>query len=148
MKRTLQTIGLVWLLLVVGGPVQAEQFERIGNYQIHYSAVNTRFLAPEVAAAYDIPRSKVIALLSVNVLEEQPDGSTEAVSAVVNGRVANLTGQSQSLAFRTILEDDSIYQLATFRIQPDEPLRFTLDVRYDRNAEPAEVAFMQRFYID
>ncbi|SDL84822.1 protein of unknown function [Modicisalibacter muralis] len=147
MKRALQVMGLAWLLLICGS-VQAEQFERVGNYQIHYSAVNTRFLAPEVAAAYDIPRSKVIALLSVSVLEEQPDGSTEPVPAVVNGRVANLTGQSQPLAFRTVREGDSIYQLATFRILPDEPLRFTLDVRYDRNAEPAEVAFMQRFYID
>lgn len=146
MKRALQALGLAWLLM--SGPLHAEQFERVGNYQIHYSAVNTRFLAPEVAAAYDIPRSKVIALLSVSVLEEQLDGGTEAVPAVVNGRVASLTGQSQPLAFRTVREDDSIYQLATFRIQPDEPLRFTLDVRYDRNAEPVEVAFMQRFYID
>ncbi|HET8791667.1 MAG TPA: DUF4426 domain-containing protein [Modicisalibacter sp.] len=146
MKRALQALGLAWLL--ISGPLHAEQFTRVGDYQIHYSAVNTRFLAPEVAAAYDIPRSKVIALLSVSVLEEQPDGSTEAVPAVVNGRVGSLTGQSQPLAFRTVREDDSIYQLATFRIQPNEPLRFTLNVRYDRNAEPTEVAFMQRFYID
>ena len=146
MKRAWQALGLAWLL--VSGPAGAEQFERIGDYQIHYSAVNTRFLAPEVAAAYDIPRSKVMALLSVSVLEEQPDGSTEAVPAVVNGRIGSLTGHSQPLAFRTIREDDSIYQLASFRIQPDEPMRFTLDVRYDRNAEPARIAFMQRFYID
>lgn len=147
MKRILQALGLIWLLLAAA-TAQAEQFERVGDYQIHYSAVNTRFLTPEVAAAYDIPRSKVTALLSVSVLEEQPDGSTKPVPAVVNGRVGNLAGQSQPLAFRTVREGDAIYQLATFRIQPDEPMRFTLDVRYDRNAAPAEVAFIQRFFID
>ncbi len=148
MKTALQALGLAGLLVMANGVSHAEQFERVDNYQIHYSAVNTRFLAPDVAAAYDIPRSKVTALLSVSVLEEQPDGSTQPVPAVVNGRVGNLTGQSQALSFRTVREDDAIYQLATFRIQPDEPMRFNLDVRYDRDAEPAEVAFIQRFYVD
>jgi len=38
--------------------------------------------------------------------------------------------------------------VAVFRIREDEPMRFDLRVRYDRNAEPAEVSFIQRFYID
>lgn len=147
MRALLQTLSLT-LLVVLSGTAGAEQFERVGNYQIHYSAVETSFLTPEVAAAYDIQRSKLMALLSVSVLEEQPDGTTQAVQAIVDGRVGNLVGQSQPLSFRTIREGDAIYQIALFRIQHNEPMRFTLNVRYDRNAEPAEVAFMQRFFID
>lgn len=148
MRTALRALSLVWLLLLASGPASAEQFERVDNYQIHYSAVSTRFLTPEVAAAYDIQRSKMTALLSVSVLEEQPDGSTRPVQAMIDGRVGNLVGQSQPLSFRTVREDGAIYQLALFRIQREEPMRFTLDVRYARDAAPAEVAFIQRFFVD
>ncbi|TDX24625.1 uncharacterized protein DUF4426 [Modicisalibacter xianhensis] len=140
-------IGLA-LLWLVAGAVQAEQVEHVGRYRIHYSAVNTSFLTPEVAAAYDIQRSKRTALLNVSVLEVQPDGSTQPVAATVEGRVGNLANQSQPLSFRTVREGESIYQLAVFPIQRGEPMRFTLDVYYDRNQAPAEVAFIQRFFID
>jgi len=146
--------GMAWLLglvLLAGtgwGTAQAEQFERFGRYQIHYNAVNTSFLTPEVAAANGIQRSRVQALLNVSVREEQEDGTTRPVQASVEGRVGNLAGQSQPLTFRTLREDGAVYHLATFRIQEDEPMRFDLSVRYDRNAPPGEVSFIQRFYID
>ncbi|MBF8224229.1 MULTISPECIES: DUF4426 domain-containing protein [Halomonadaceae] len=137
------------LLLWLGASAaQAQQFERVGNYQIHYNAINTSFLTPEVAAAHNIQRSQVMALLNVSVLEEQEDGTTRPVNAWVNGRVSNLAGQLQNLSFRTVRDGEAIYHLATFRIQEDEPMRFELEVSYDRNADPAQVGFMQRFYID
>lgn len=151
--RRRATAWLLGLALLVGAGLgaavaQAEQFERIGRYQIHYNAVSTSFLTPEVAAANGIQRSRVQALLNVSVREEQDDGSTRPVSATVEGRVGNLAGQSQPLSFRTVREDGAIYHLATFRIQEDEPMRFDLRVRYDRNAPPGEVSFIQRFYVD
>lgn len=153
MKRIMITspvTGLIGLavLWLVASLAHAEQAEHVGRYQIHYSAVNTSFLTPEVAAAYDIQRSKRTALLNVSVLEAQPDGSNQPVMATVEGRVGNLAGQSQPLSFRTIREKSSIYQLAVFPIQRGEPMRFTLDVYYDRNKAPAEVAFIQRFFTD
>ncbi len=146
--------GMVWLfglaLLASAslGTAQAEQLERFGRYQVHYNAVNTSFLTPEVAAANGIQRSRVQALLNVSVREEQQNGTTRPVQASVEGRVGNLAGQSQPLTFRTVREDGAVYHLATFRIQEDEPMRFDLSVRYDRNASPAKVSFIQRFYID
>ncbi|MGC3874792.1 DUF4426 domain-containing protein [Halomonas sp. GXIMD04776] len=148
MRRVLETMTLVWLSMVMSPLASAEQLERVGDYRIHYSAVNTSFLTQEVAAAYDIQRSKVMALLSVSVLEDQPDGTARPVQANVEGKVGNLAGQSQPLSFRTVREDGAIYQLAVFRIQEDEPMRFNLEVGYDRNQEPAEIAFMQRFFIE
>lgn len=148
MRAVWQTIRLAWLALILSGTAHAEQFEHAGEYQIHYSAVSTRFLTPEVAAAYNIQRSKMTALLSISVLEEQADGSTRPVQASVDGRVGNLAGQSQPLSFRTVREDGAIYHLSVFPIQRDEPMRFNLDVRYARDAEPVEVAFIQRFFIN
>lgn len=148
MRHWLTGLALAGLSLL-GGPAAAQQFERIGNYQIHYSAVNTSFLPEEVARSHDIQRSPVMALLNVSVLEEREDGSLRAVPAGVDGRVGIVgAGNGEPLAFRTLRSGDTLSQIALFRIHEDEPMRFELSVRYDRNAEPASVSFIQRFYID
>ncbi|MCL7941276.1 DUF4426 domain-containing protein [Halomonas sp. ATCH28] len=139
-------MGLALLLTL---PAQAQQFEQVGDYQIHYSAVNTSFLPEEVAREHGIQRSQVMALLNVSVMEELEDGSTRPITASVDGRIGGLDGgDATSLAFRPLRIGDTPSQVAVFRIHEDEPMRFDLRVRYDRNAEPAEVSFIQRFYID
>lgn len=148
MARSACAWGLGLLMSLFAGLAPAQQYEQVGDYQIHYSAVNTSFLTPEVAAAHDIQRSQVLGLLSVSVREELDDGTTQAAMAMVNGEVGNLAGQSQGLSFRTVRDGEAIYHIATFRIQVDEPMHFRLDVTYDRNQPPADVAFIQRFYID
>ncbi|XKH59842.1 DUF4426 domain-containing protein [Halomonas sediminis] len=149
LRRFMACAGLaVSLTLGLGSHALAQQYTQVGDYEIHYSAVNTSFLTPEVAQANNIQRSQGIALLNVSVLETQPDGSSRPVSASVQGSVSGLTDTPRNLAFRTVHDGDSTYQLATFRIQEDEPMRFDLDVRYDRNQAPAEVSFIQRFYLN
>lgn len=142
--------GLLLGLLLFSLPAQAQQYEQVGNHQIHYSAVNTSFLPPAVARDYGIPRNQVTGLLNVSVLEVQADGSTRPVAARVDGEVGGLgtTSPSTPLAFRTLRDGDSVSQIATFRIRADEPMRFDLEVAYDRNAPPARISFIQRFYID
>ncbi|MFY0992243.1 DUF4426 domain-containing protein [Halomonas sp. C05BenzN] len=136
-------------MLLLALPLQAQQFEQVGNFQIHYSAVNTSFLPRDVADEHRIQRSQVMALLNVSVVEELEDGTTRVVPATVNGRVAELGGtDGEPLAFRTLRSGDSVSQIAVFRIHDDAPMRFDLEVRYDRNREPAAVSFIQRFYID
>ncbi|MDZ7851837.1 MAG: DUF4426 domain-containing protein [Halomonas sp.] len=137
------------LVLLLTLPAQAQQYEQVGNHQIHYSAVNTSFLPEEVAREHGIQRSRVMALLNVSVIEELEDGSTRPVSAPVDGSIGGLDGDdAMPLAFRSLRIGDTPSQVAVFRIHEDEPMRFDLRVRYDRNAEPAEVSFIQRFYID
>lgn len=139
-------MGLALLLTL---PAQAQQYEQVGDYQIHYSAVNTSFLPEEVAREHGIQRSQVMALLNVSVMEELEDGSTRPVTASVDGRIGGLEGgDATPLSFRPLRIGDTPSQVAVFRIHEDEPMRFDLRVRYDRNAAPAEVSFIQRFYID
>ncbi|SDM47602.1 protein of unknown function [Franzmannia pantelleriensis] len=144
---TLAGLGLaLWLLSPLAG---AQQFEQVGDYQVHYSAVNTSFLSDEVAETYGIQRSPAHALLNVSVVEEQDDGSTHPVNVAVSGSVGPLSGSQSALAFRNVRgADDTRAQIATFRIHDDEPMRFDLDVTYDRNREPERVSFIQRFYIE
>jgi len=137
-------------LMLLAGTAAAQQYEQVGNYQVHYSAVNTSFLPEEVAREHNIQRSQVMALLNVSVLEEREDGTTRAVPVSVNGTVGGLaSGDARTpLSFRTLRSGDAASQIAVFRIHDDEAMRFDLEVLHDRNAEPARVSFIQRFYID
>lgn len=132
------------LCLVALGAYGEQQ--RAGNHDIHYSAVSTRFLTPEVAHQYGLQRSAGLGLVNVSVLEHREDGSTRAVNAAVEGSVGLLDEDPDALNFRTVRDDGSVYQLATFRLQHDAPMHFTLKVRTDRGAEPESVSFIQRFF--
>lgn len=141
--------GLAMGMMLLAGPLAAQQYEQVGDYQIHYSAVNTSFLPEAVAREHGIRRSPAMALLNVSVLEEREDGTTRAVPATVNGRVGVLGDDDGTpLSFRTLRSGDTPSQVAVFRIDDDEAMRFDLEVRHDRNAEPARVSFIQRFYIE
>ncbi|MDN6180614.1 MAG: DUF4426 domain-containing protein [Halomonas subglaciescola] len=122
--------------------------QQAGDYRIHYAAVSTDFLTPEVARANGIQRSAGLGLVNVSVRQRQSDGTMRAVNADVKGRVGELDKNSQTLTFRTVRDNDAVYQLATFRLQHDAPLHFALKVRADRNAGPERIDFIQRFYIE
>ncbi|MDX5379524.1 MAG: DUF4426 domain-containing protein [Halomonas sp.] len=145
-RHRVLAIALLLGLLPLAG--QAQQFEQVGDYQVHYSAVSTSFLPQSVAEAHGIQRSPAMALLNVSVLEEV-DGELRPVNASVSGTVGEVQGSERTpLSFRTLRSGDTQSQIAVFRIRDDEPMHFTLDVRYDRNREPAEVSFIQRFHIE
>lgn len=140
-------LGLVLMLWSLPLIVQAQQFEQVGPYQIHYSAVSTDFLPESVTEAHSIQRSPALALLNVSVLEEV-DGVLRPVNAAVSGSVGKVQGgEATPLQFRAVREGEAQSQVAVFTLRDDEPMHFTLEVRYDRNQAPAEVSFIQRFHI-
>ena len=77
-------LGLALMLLLLPLIAQAQQFEQVGPYQIHYSAVSTDFLPESVTEAHSIQRSPALALLNVSVLEEV-DGALRPINAAVSG---------------------------------------------------------------
>lgn len=152
LTRTLHG-GLVALALIIGSlmtstQAMAEQYQQFGDYQVHYSVVNTSFLTPEIAQASGITRSRATAFLNVSVLEVQPDGSLKSINVPVDANMKALSGQDQPLSFRTLRDGDSVYRIATFGIQDGEAMRFTLEVGLERGEPPVEIKFMQRLYVD
>ena len=143
MSRIILALSLFLTLL---SPAKAEQFEQVGDYQIHYNTFTTGFLQPQVAKAYNIVRSHYHGMINISVLKKQSDGRYAPVEALVTGDVANLADQSINLAFRTIREPNAIYQITTFRFEEDEPTRFRLKVRFDPNEPPYDLSFIRRFY--
>ncbi|MBB3142480.1 DUF4426 domain-containing protein [Halomonas organivorans] len=135
-------------VLLAAPAAEAQQYEQVGDVQIHYNALNTTFLAPEMARAAGIQRSPGLGLLNVSVLESRQDGTSRAVNARVDGRVGILGGEGRPLDFRTVRDGGGISHIATFRIREGEPMQFTLVVTPDPDRPPTEIGFIQRFYID
>jgi len=133
--------------------INAEQKQSFGNYDIHYSAVNTGFLQPDIAKRYGIVRSKKKAFVNIAVRRKNNDdknakNGTKAVPAVLSGSTANLLGQTQQLEFQEIREANAIYYIATFPILDQEWLKFNIDVQPNRDKKPFHVFFKQQFYKD
>ncbi|MDO6564756.1 DUF4426 domain-containing protein [Amphritea sp. 1_MG-2023] len=147
-KHASAALIMMLSLLSAAFSANAEQMVAHGDYRIHYNAFNSSFIAPDVAAAYGIQRSKTKGLLNISVLQEQADGSTKPVSAVVQGDVTNLISQKQTLNFTAIKETGALYYIGEFGFTDDQVLRFNLQVQPDPNLPAYRIDFEQRFYID
>ena len=117
------------LLCALAAPVAALAEEQtFGDYTVHYQAVNSTFLTPEIAEQYDITRSERRAFLNIAVLRNESDGSTTPVTATLNGVKHNLLQQSEAIEFALVREGEAIYYIGQFDFSDREVLRFTLEV--------------------
>lgn len=127
--RILPVLALLAALLRTA-PALAERSHTDGEYVIHYNALPTTALSPDVARTYGITRSGTRALLNVAVLRQSAgDAEPRPVGAEVAARVRHLTGQSLPIELREVRDQDAIYYIGEFRIRGREDLRFELDVR-------------------
>ena len=135
-------IALLLMSLCLSLPALAEQKQSYGDLDVHYSAFNSGFLQPEIAAATGLVRSKTQGVVNVAVLK-----AGTASSAQVNGTVKNLLGQSTALSFKEVKEGKAIYYLAQFPFEQRETLRFTLNVTA-ADGVPHSFDFNQEFFRD
>ena len=135
-------IALLLMSLCLSLPALAEQKQSYGDLDVHYSAFNSGFLQPEIAAATGLVRSKSLGVVNVAVLK-----AGTASSAKVSGTVKNLLGQSTALSFKEVKEGKAIYYLAQFPFEQRETLRFTLNVTA-ADGVPHSFDFNQEFFPD
>ncbi len=115
------------LLLFVALGASAQQSERFGPYELHYSVVNTTFLEPRVASSYGITRSKNRAILNLAVREHVGDASQPRGMQLQGNTRDLITGRE--LEFLEVREGEAIYYLAEFRFINEEWRFFTIDFR-------------------
>lgn len=135
-------IALLLMSLCLSLPALAEQKQSYGDLDVHYSAFNSGFLQPEIAAATGLVRSKTQGVVNVAVLK-----AGTASSAKVSGTVKNLLGQNTALSFKEVKEGKAIYYLAQFPFEQRETLRFTLNVTA-ADGVPHSFDFNQEFFPD
>lgn len=136
---------LTLFALLIAPAVQAEQAQKFGNLEVHYNAMLSSELLPDVAKSYKIDRSKTRGLLTVSVLKKNPVGMAQPVPAKLTAYLVNLNNQLGNISMREIREGTAIYYLGEFRVAPPDTLKFTVTV--ETAGEPRhEVTFSQKFY--
>lgn len=131
------------LLLLAGSPALAERSQSFGDVVVHYNAITTDTLTPEVARAYAITRSKYRGLLTVSVLKPDKLGMSQPVAAGVKAYAVNLSEQLRNIPMREIREGTAIYYIGEFSVAPQEVLRFTVDVTAEGQKEANKLEFQQ-----
>jgi hypothetical protein len=135
------------LLLCVAWPslAAAQNSVRRDGIEVHYSAVPTMGLAPEIAQRYAITRSATRGLLSIVVLRDG-DGGQHPVDAAVRGTATAANGDVQDLAIRAVREGDAVSYLAEPRIADGASLSFDVSVTPAGSNTPIVVRFAQEFF--
>ena len=145
-KRLLLAISLLIATTTAFATTQAGQFQQSGRYQIHYMALSTTFLTPEVSKNYGIKRSRYNAFVNISILDTLQPGNP-AVRGQVTGKAINLTGNTKTLKFKEIIEGDAIYYIAQLPFRNEE--RFTISVdSVNRDGLNSKINFKQQFYAD
>lgn len=141
MKRLLAAL----CLCSVAAFAHAEISQKFGPLEIHYNALTTDELLPEVARTYKIERSKTRGLLTVSVLKQNEMGAASPVPAKLTVYVTNLSQQLATIEMREVREGTAIYYLGEFRVAPPDTLKF--NVTLDVAGQPQrEMVFNQQFY--
>ena len=146
-KSSLALLALLFSILVPTA-VTAENVVQFGDYAVHYNALRTDVLTPEIAQAYRLTRRNNRAMINITVQKRSADGKTMPHKAKVDGFASNLTAQVKNLEFREILDGDAIYYIAETQISNDETLNFEIKVTPEGNATSTQVKFNQKFFTD
>jgi predicted small lipoprotein YifL len=117
-----------------------------GDYELHYNALRTDELTPEVARAYGIERSTNRVMLNVALLRRNADGSTTPVDGRVSARAYNLNGQLKNLEVRRIAEGPAVYFIGEVGISGSEILVFDIDAAPLDQATSFTVQFKREFF--
>ncbi len=127
----------------------AQQSQDFGEYVVHYNALNTNLIPPQVAQGYGIQRSSSRALLNVTVLKKVMDTPGTPVGAEVSANATNLTGQRRDIVIREVKDSEgAIYYIGEFPVHNMETYRFILEVSIAGEAEPLVVKFKQQFFTE
>lgn len=129
-------------------PAQAldETFKDFGNYEVHFNALRTDELTPDVARAYGIQRSSNRVMLNVTVLRKEAEHAPrKPVEATVAVDAYNLNGQLKDIEMRRVSEGEAIYSIGEVSISGTEILVFDINVTPTGESAPFNVKLKREF---
>jgi len=116
-----------------------------GNYVLHFNALRTDALTPEIARSYNIARSANRALLNISIVKKVEGTPGVPVAGKVNAQAVNLNGQFKDLTLREIREGNAIYYIGDVPVANDETLVFTVEVTPADESSQYSVRFQREF---
>lgn len=138
------------LILLLPLAAMAGQSTRFGDYTVHYNAVPSSFVEPEVAEAHGLTRSRSVGLLNISVVKKDHDegGPDKGVSANIEGHVTNNVQQRRRLSFQRVQEGDAVYYLSQFQFSEGELLIFNIEASPHGQKGTFPVRFSKELYSD
>lgn len=143
--RKLAFLPVIALFIVCGAFSSETPYREFGDYKVYYSAFNSGFISPDVAAKYEIVRGKDRGLINIAVVPEDEQGGR---AAQVAGHVSNIFAQQQQLDFFEVREGSTIYYLAPFRFENEDSLTFKVTVKPHPDMPSYNLSFQRTFYHD
>lgn len=140
----LKNVLAVLLILLVPDLSMAAS-ENVGDYTVHYQAVNSTFINADIAEQYGIVRSDRRAFLNISVIKNTADGSTPVTAAITGGK-RNLLGQAGNIEFREIREGNAIYYIGEFEYSNAERVRFSINVQPELAGPEYEIRWETQLY--
>ena len=137
---------LAGLVLLFPLAATAENSKTFGQYVIHYNALATDVLPPQVARQYQITRSRNRGMINITVLKNILGSPGQPVHAQVEVSARNLAGQGRAIRTREIRDGNAIYYIGEFGVANEETLKFRVTARPQGSQESVEVEFSQDFY--
>jgi outer membrane murein-binding lipoprotein Lpp len=128
-------------------PTESTQ-TNFGDLEVHYNAVRTDLLTPDVARAYGIERSANRVLLNVAMLQKTPGGAAVPVDGAVTVQAHNLNAQLKNLQMRRVQERTAVYFIGEVGISGDEILVFNITVEPATGGGRHQVQFKREFSRD
>ncbi len=136
------------LVLLFSPQGLAQQSEMFGPYELHYSVLNSTFIAPEIAQRYGITRGKKRGIVNLAVREHRAEGSdTIARPMLLKGRTWDLM-QNQTLEFQEVREGPAVYYIAEFKFINEEWRFFELHFRPEGAEKTYTFQFKHQLYTD
>ncbi|EDM67522.1 MAG: DUF4426 domain-containing protein [Moritella sp.] len=134
---------LLSIALLVSAAANAEQMQKLGDWDVHYIAFPSTFLTSDIASDYDIDRSKYLGIINISVLDSDTL-KAQAVTMTVTAR--NLLGNIRELDVREIREQNAIYYIAEVPHRNEETYRIKVTISSGNQTQ--ELKFQQKFYVD
>lgn len=145
-NTVLKTLGALLLTLTTLGAA-AEQSVDVGEYVIHYNALNTDNLLPQVAQSYGITRSPNRVLLNITVLKKVMGTTGKPVSADITATATNLNNQLYTIDMREVDDGGALYHLGTLTVNHGDTLTFHITAVPEGSETPYKLKFQKQFYV-
>lgn len=142
----MRAAALVLALGLLGSkPLLAEEFDA-GRFVVHYVAIGTAQLAPQVAESYGIARSPHRALVNVTVMRKVAGTTGKAVPAMVQVNAVNQAGEHRPITMRRVDEPPAVFYLGEVTVADGETMTFELNLLVDGEKSPVRLRLQQQFF--
>ena len=113
-----------------------------GDYAIHYNAMPSNRLDPEVAERHGLERSEERCVVTVAVIEKR---SGNPVEATLMASATREDGRMHHLDMRKIMDEGGVYYVGEVPLTPPASVEFTLEIQPGPDMAPHTIRFQRTF---